>query len=203
MSRPGKTSSRCCENSASTDITSSKCPCFGQSFTIRILPSRSMIVAFTLPTFSLFSTSTGSLPSRISWRISATHRGHSESVERGQPSGGFDFSYDFSSGLSDHLGVGDGLGLIRLKRSKKNHAPLAVMVTAFSTYLIGLCISSRSPQIWDMRRSSAVSLCFPMNRKTQLLLLAQFSQRLKHLMTFTWSEGPTRPFPWSSLTLCY
>src|SRR5579862_2741078 len=161
------------------------------------------MVALISPTFSFISTSCGRCPSRICWRISGTHRGHSESVERGQPSGGFDFSYDFNSGLSDHLGVGDGLGLIRLKRSKKNHAPLAVMVTAFSTYLIGLCISSRSPRIWDMRRSSAVSLCFPMNRKTQLLRLAQFSQRLKHLMTFTWGEGLARPFPWSSLTLCY
>src|SRR5208282_2537879 len=140
MSRPGKTSSRCFEKSVSIDITSSKWPCLGQSFTIRILPSRSTMVALISPTFSFISTSCGSLPSRICWRISGTHFGHSESVERGQPSGGFDFSYDLSRGLSDHFGVGDGLGLIRFKRSKTTQAPLAATVTAFSTYLIGLRI---------------------------------------------------------------
>src|ERR1700685_3304149 len=108
MSRPGKTSSRCFENSVSIDITSSNVPCFGHCFTIRILPSRSMMVALISPTFSFISTSTGSLPSRICWRISGTHLGQSESVERGQPSGGFDFSYDLSRGLSDHFGVGEG-----------------------------------------------------------------------------------------------
>ena len=109
----------------SIDITSSKCPCFGQSFTIRILPSRSTICALISPTFSFISTSCGSWPSRICCRISGTHFGHSESVVRGQPSGGFDFSYDLSSGLSDHFGVGDGLGLMRFSRSNTAHAPLA------------------------------------------------------------------------------
>src|ERR1700729_1449935 len=140
MSRPGKTSSRCCENSGSIDIRSSKCPCFGQSFTIQILPSFSTIVALISPTFSFISTSTGKCPSRICCRISGTHFGHSESVERGHPSGGFDFSHDFKSGLSDHFGVGDALGRTRFRRSKTAHAPVAATVTAFSTYLIGLCI---------------------------------------------------------------
>src|ERR1051325_6974787 len=108
-----------------------------------------MMVALISPTFSLSRTSCGSLPSRICWRISGTHLGHSESVARGQPSGGFDFSYDFSRGLSDHFGVGGGLGLMRFRRSKTAHAPRAPNVTAFSTYLIGLCICySLSTEIW-------------------------------------------------------
>src|SRR5580700_3219695 len=138
MSRPGNTSSRCCENAVSIDITSSKWPCVGQSFTIKILPSRSTICALISPTFSFISTSCGRCPSRICCRISGTHFGHSESVDRGQPSGGFDFSYDLSSGFSDHFGVGDGFGLTRFKRSNTAHVPLAAMTTAFSTYLIGL-----------------------------------------------------------------
>src|SRR6516162_5829823 len=140
MSRPGNTSSRCFENSVSIDITSSKRPCLGHSFTIRILPSRSTMVALISPTFSLSSTSWGSLPSTICWRISGTHLGHSESVERGQPSGGLVFSHDFSSGLSDHLGVNAGAGLIRLTRSKTAHAPRAAYVKTFSAYLTGLCM---------------------------------------------------------------
>src|SRR5271165_4179843 len=112
----------------------------GQSFTIRILPSRSMIWALISPAFSFIRTSSGSLPSMICWRISGTHLGQSESVERGQPRGGLDFWYDFSSGLSDHFGVNEGFWLMLFTRSNTAHAPLAAMVTAFSTYLIGLCI---------------------------------------------------------------
>src|SRR5580698_7793358 len=138
MSRPGNTSSRCFENSVSIDITSSKWPWMSQSFTIRILPSRSTICALISPTFSFISTSCGRCPSRICCRISGTHFGHSESVVRGQPSGGFDFSYDLSSGFSDHFGVGDAPGLIRFKRSNTAQVPLAATTTAFSTYLIGL-----------------------------------------------------------------
>ena len=79
------------EEGGSIDITSSKWPCLGQSLTIRILPSRSMIWALISPTFSLSRTSWGSLPSRICLRISGTHLGQSESVVRGQPRGGFSF----------------------------------------------------------------------------------------------------------------
>src|SRR5438270_53143 len=140
MSRPGKTSSRCRMNSGSIDMTSSNFPCFGHSFTIRILPSRSMILALISPTFSFFRISTGTFPSRICCRASGTHLGQRESVSRGQPSGGFDFSQLLSRGLSDHLGVKDGLGLMELTLSKTNHAAFAVTETAFSTYLIGLCI---------------------------------------------------------------
>src|SRR5271163_273797 len=157
MSRPGKTSSRCFENSVSIDIRSSKWPCLPQSFTIQILPSRSTIWALISPTFSFISTSTGSFPSRICCRISGTHLGHSESVERGQPRGGFDFSHDLSRGLSDHFGVGDSFREIRLRRSKTAHTPVAATVTAFSTYLIGLCIllslsSAGELELWSQNQ---------------------------------------------------
>ena len=76
----------------------------------------------------------------ICWRISGTQRGHRESVSRGQPSGGFVFSQDFSSGLSDHFGVNDGLGFTELALSKTCQAAFATYVNAFSAYLIGLCI---------------------------------------------------------------
>src|SRR5262249_1358394 len=92
------------------------------------------------------------------WRISGTHFGQSESVDRGQPKGGLDFSKDFSSGWSDHLGVGDGLGLTRLTRSNTAHTPLAPIVTAFSTYLIGLCISSRFPLHWSRNQDDSCEL---------------------------------------------
>ena len=69
------------------------------------------------------------------------HLGHSESVSRGQPSLGFCFSHDFRRGLSDHFGVKEGFGLMRLTLSKTCQAASATSVTAFSTYLMGLCIS--------------------------------------------------------------
>src|SRR5207342_1636158 len=97
----------------------------GQSFTIRILPSRSRIVALISPTFSWSRTLTSFLPSRISCRASRTHTGQSESVSRGQPSGGFVFSQDFSSGLSDHFGVNEGFRAILLRLLNTVHAPFA------------------------------------------------------------------------------
>src|SRR5947209_1929412 len=99
-----------------------------------------MIWALISPTFSFRRTSCGSLPSTICWRISGTHLGQRESVERGQPSGGLVFSQDFKRGLSDHLGVKEGLGLIWLRRSKTAQAPLAATVISFSAYLTGLCM---------------------------------------------------------------
>src|SRR5262252_5588479 len=124
----------------------------GQSFTIRILPSRSTMVALISPTFSLRRISCGNLPSTICCLISGTHLGQSESVERGQPSGGLVFSHDFNIGLSDHFGVKDGLGLMLFTFSKTAHAPLAAYVRTFSAYLTGLCI-------WlcvSLRRSGAL-----------------------------------------------
>src|SRR5881397_3015720 len=112
----------------------------GQSFTIRILPSRSRMVALISPTFSLRRTLTSFFPSRIAWRASRTQVGHSESVSRGQPSGGFVFSYDFRSGLSDHAGVNEGFCLILFRPLNTSHAPFAATDSPFSTYLIGLCM---------------------------------------------------------------
>src|SRR5215475_1194408 len=110
-----------------------------------------MIVALISPTFSLSRISCGSLPSTICWRISGTHLGHSESVERGQPSGGLVFSHDFRSGLSDHLGVNAGAGLMRFTRSKTAHAPLAAYVKTFSAYFTGLCMCLLSRAAWRRR----------------------------------------------------
>src|SRR5436305_11202531 len=113
----------------------------GQSFTIRIWPSRSRIVALISPTFSLRRTLTSFLPSRIACRASRVHVGQSESVSRGHPSGGFVFSYDFNSGLSDHFGMNDGRWLILFRPLKTTHAPLAAIERPFSTNLIGLCMA--------------------------------------------------------------
>src|SRR5690242_3436770 len=111
-----------------------------QSFTMRTLPSRSMICALISPARSLRRISTGSSPATILFRISGTHFGHRESVVRGQPSGGFCFSHDLRSGLSDHFGVKDGFGLIEFRLLNTCHAAPAATVTAFSAYLIGFCI---------------------------------------------------------------
>src|SRR4051794_6022785 len=98
------------------------------------------MVALISPTFSFSSTLTSFLPSRISCRASRVHVGQSESVSRGQPSGGLVFSYDFSSGLSDHFGVNDGRWLILFRPLNTTHAPLAAIESPFSTNLIGLCM---------------------------------------------------------------
>src|SRR6202044_3376425 len=127
------------------DMTSSKWPCLGQSLTMRIWPSRSMIWALISPTFSLSRTSWGSLPSRICWRISGTHLGQRESVVRGQPRGGFSFCHDFSSGLSDHFGVNDGFGRMLFSFSKTDQVAWAVRVTARSAYLTAFDIWQNSP----------------------------------------------------------
>src|SRR5207249_12116351 len=112
----------------------------GQSFTMMIWPSRSRMVALISPTFSFSSTLTSFFPSRIACRASRVHVGQSESVSRGQPSGGFVFSYDLSSGLSDHFGVNDGRWLILFSVLKTIHAPFAAIDRPFSAYLIGLCM---------------------------------------------------------------
>src|SRR5882672_8850733 len=144
MSRPGNTSSRCLKNAGSIAITSSKWPWMGQSLTIRILPSRSMIVALISPTFSLRRTETSFFPSRISWRASRVQVGQSESVWRGQPSGGLVFWYDFRRGLSDHRGVNEGFSLILLAAENTCQTPLAAIDSPFSTYFIGACILAPS-----------------------------------------------------------
>ena len=97
-----------------------------------------MICALISPTFSFSRISCGSLPSIICCRISGTHFGQSESVVRGQPSGGFSFWYDLSSGLSDHLGVKEALGRMLFSFSKTAHAPCAAYVSILSAYLTAL-----------------------------------------------------------------
>src|SRR5436853_3219419 len=103
----------------------------------------------------------------ICWRIAGTHLGQRESVLRGQPSGGLVFSHDFKRGLSDHLGVKEGLGLIRFRRSKTAHAPLAAIVRAFSAYLTGLCIVG-FPFLLDVWRRNW--RLYPANLVLELLL---------------------------------
>src|ERR1019366_2764277 len=116
MSRPGNTSSRCWVNAGSIDMRSSKCPWIGHSFTITILPSFSMMFALISPSFSFFRISTGSLPSRICWRISGMHLGQRESVSRGQPSCGFCF-FD----VLDRLRQDQFLLLVRYLRLNLSH----------------------------------------------------------------------------------
>src|SRR5258708_34584624 len=123
---------------------------------MRIRPSRSTIVALISPIFSFISTSCGSLPSMICRRISGTHLGHSESVLRGQPSGGLVFSHDFRIGFSDHLGVNAGAGLILFRRLKTAHAPPAAAVRTFSAYLTGLCIVLTSPRTQKGRKFTGI-----------------------------------------------
>ena len=158
MSRPGNTASRCLKNAGSIAITSSKWPWMGQSFTIRILPSRSITWALISPGLSVYRTSSGVLPSRICWRISGTQRGHRESVSRGQPSGGLVFSQLFNSGLSLHFGVKPGFCPIWLNLSKTNQAAPAAYVRAFSAYLIGLCMLFRIPPEYSIPSSPGISI---------------------------------------------
>ena len=76
--------------------------------------------------------------------------GQSESVSRGQPSGGLVFSYDFCSGLFDHFGVKAGLWLILFSVLNTAQAPFAAMDNPFSKYLMGACIGDVScKNEWD------------------------------------------------------
>src|SRR5580704_10307349 len=115
ISRPGKFPSIHSRNFESTAIRSSYFPWVAHSFTIQTWPSRSTICALISPTFSCTRSVQSFVPLIIASRASFTQSGHSESVVRGQPRVGFDFSHDFSSGLSDHFGVKEGFGLYLLK----------------------------------------------------------------------------------------
>src|SRR5262245_55136222 len=105
-----------------------------------------MIVALISPTFSFRRIDTSCLPSMIACRASRVQVGHSESVWRGQPSGGLVFWCDLFSGLSDHFGVKEGLGRIEFRALNTCHTPLAVTAIPFSTYLMGRCIADVSPR---------------------------------------------------------
>src|ERR1044072_7223226 len=111
MSRPGNIASMCLRNFGSLAMMSSKCAWTGQSLTIQICPSRSIIWALISPTFSCTRTD-GAIggADRILLRASMTHFGHKLSVVRGKPSGGLDFCQDLSRGLSDHFGMKDSFG---------------------------------------------------------------------------------------------
>jgi hypothetical protein len=76
------------------------------------------------------------LPLRMFSRASITQFGHNESVTLGQPSVGFVFCQDFSSGLSDHFGVKDGLGLYLLTTWMALNRPPATIVSPRSACLI-------------------------------------------------------------------
>src|SRR5438132_2867848 len=156
MSRPGNTSSRWRKNCGSIEITSSKCPCVAQSLTIRILPSRSRIVALISPSRSFTRTLRSFRPSRISRRASRTQIGQRESVCRGQPSGGLVFSHDFRSGLSDQRGVKDLFGRNRLRRLNANQAPFAANESAFSKYFVEACIVMTVPHFTSKTREVAL-----------------------------------------------
>src|SRR3954462_6121205 len=135
----------CFRNFESIAMMSSKWPWMGQSLTIQIWPSRSMICAFISPTFSvtrMVGSIVGAL--RILLRASMTHLGQRLSVVRGKPSGGFDFCQDLSRGLSDHLGMNDSFGLYWLKNCIVLKMPPATVASAFSACLIGfICFPSR------------------------------------------------------------
>src|SRR5580692_8778032 len=102
------------------------------SFTIQTWPSRSIIWALISPTFSCTRSVQSFLPLMMASRASFTQSGQRESVVRGQPSVGFDFSHDLSSGLSDHFGVNDGFGLRLLKYWMLLYVTVAVLQSAQS-----------------------------------------------------------------------
>src|SRR5215813_7427587 len=108
---------------------------------MRILPSRSRIVALISPTRSLKRTATSFRPAMISLRVSRTHSGQRESVCRGQPSGGFVFCQDFKRGRSDQRGVNEALSRSRFARLNTNHVALAAIERAFSKYLVAAGIN--------------------------------------------------------------
>src|SRR5580700_10955782 len=68
----------------------------------------------------------------IKSRASLTQSGQRESVVRGQPRVGLDFSQDFNSGFSDHRGVKEGFGRYLLKYCIESKATLAVWQSAQS-----------------------------------------------------------------------
>src|SRR6266849_7778274 len=114
----------------------------GQSLSIQTSPLRSTIWALISPTFSFMRSRQSFLPAMMASRASLTQSGQRESVCRGQPRVGLVFSQDLSSGLSDHFGVNDGLGLRLLKNWMALKVTLAALQTAASTVRI-TCVPTR------------------------------------------------------------
>src|SRR5579863_2201004 len=73
-----------------------------------------MMWALTSPTFSVSRSLISLSPAMIASRASRTQSGQRESVSRGHPRTGLLFCQDFSSGLSDHLGMNEGFILYLL-----------------------------------------------------------------------------------------
>src|SRR5260221_7259615 len=107
----------------------------GQSLTIQIWPSRSMIWALISPTFSFIRSRQSFWPWMMASRASFTQSGQTEAVCRGQPSVVLVFSQDFSNGLSDHFGEKDGLVLDLLKNLIESKVIPAAVQTAPSIVL--------------------------------------------------------------------
>src|SRR5437773_5102131 len=95
-----------------------------------------MMLALTSPTFSLKSDFQSCSPLRIFSRASFTQPGQSESVSRGHPNGGLVFCQDFRTGLSDHLGMKEGLGLYLLKNCTLSNIKPADRATSQSAYFV-------------------------------------------------------------------
>src|SRR6266511_1864974 len=126
-SRPGYSVSSRLKNAGSVDITSSKRPCLGHSFFMRIRPSSSTILALISPGLPSTRTFQSTSPDRIFDRTSLTHPGQSESVSRGKPSFGKERSRCFKRGAGAHFGWKDRCGkrrsIARAARHRKS-APL-------------------------------------------------------------------------------
>src|SRR6266852_7074899 len=103
-SRPKNSDSIRSRNAGSVAMTSTNSPCLGQVLRITTWPFSSKIWALISPGCSFINDSSGVVPSITAVRTSLTHRGQSESVSLGKPSGGAERSYDFSSGPGAHFG---------------------------------------------------------------------------------------------------
>ena len=95
-------------NAGSTEMTSSMTPCRSHVFVMTMAPSLSSIRARTSPGLPSTSDRTSARPSSTAARASFTHAGHSESVSRGQPSGGNVRSRALQERAGAHFGRGAG-----------------------------------------------------------------------------------------------
>src|SRR5437588_725670 len=121
-------------------------------------------ISLISPTFSFTRIDTSCSPLRIDSRASITQFGQRESVTRGQPKVGFVFCQDFSSGLSDHFGVNDGLGLYLLTSWMESKRVPAIVASPRSAYLMGF-INSSGAQISEVASSQVARLVPIRNRK--------------------------------------